>query len=392
MQDSIRLGVIGCGGIAEQHRSYFAKIDGLKLAGATDVAPGAAQAYLDGAKAQNVRLADGARTHESGQALIASGECDAVLIATPHYQHPEFASVALSAGLHTLVEKPLAVSVADADALLDIRAQHPTPVFAAMFNQRTHPVWRMVKRLIDDGRLGALRRTAWTITDWFRTDAYYGSGGWRATWAGEGGGVLLNQCPHNLDLFQWFAGMPSRVRAVVGLGKHHKIEVEDEVTAVLEYPGGATGTFITSTGEAPGENRLVLVGDKATLIAGLGGGPATQGGLSGGAAGGGYVQLLENDPPADVFRRDSPERFAKPTVHRYDITPGGPSEDHLAITRNFVQAVLQDEPLIAPAEQGLHGLELGNAMLLAGLEDRAVDLPLDRGAYQARLESLIAGS
>ncbi|MEM9294645.1 MAG: Gfo/Idh/MocA family oxidoreductase [Planctomycetota bacterium] len=389
MTSSVRLGVIGCGGIARHHRSYFAQIDGLVLAGAADALPEAAGDYLAQAP-ELTPVAPDAQAYSSGASLIESGQCDAVLIATPHHDHPRLAAAALEAGLHVLVEKPIAVSVAEADALLEARSRFPDPVFAAMFNQRTHPIWRTVKSLIDDGRLGELRRTAWTITDWFRTHAYYASGGWRATWKGEGGGVLLNQCPHNLDLFQWFAGMPRRVRAVVGLGRRHPIEVEDEVTAVLEYGNSATGTFITGTGEAPGENRVVLVGDRATVVATLGGPGA--GGTAGGASSGGTVTLYACQTPVSAFLRTSPEPFGKPEVVTHDLTPSGEFEDHLAITRNFVNAIRHGEPLIAPAEEGVHGLELGNAMLLAGLEDRAVDLPLCRSAYAKRLDALVAGS
>ena len=207
----------------------------------------------------------GAKTFTSSEAMIRSGDVDAVLIATLHYDHTTIGIDALQQGIHVLVEKPISVHVADAQKLI---AAHTDPkvVFAAMFNQRTDPKYIRTKRLIESGELGEIRRVQWTITDWFRPEAYYASGGWRATWKGEGGGVLLNQCPHNLDLLQWLCGMPIKMPAFCRLGKYHNIEVDDEVTAYFEYPNGATGVFITTTGEAPGTNRLEIVGDRGKVV------------------------------------------------------------------------------------------------------------------------------
>ena len=376
--DPVRLGVIGCGGMARGHMKYFNSIDGLKFVAAADVSRSSVEAVAEEHEVH---------AYESGEKLIASGAVDAVMIATPHYSHPALSIAAMDAGLHVLVEKPVAVTAADAQSVNDHHAQHPELIYAAMFNQRTHPVWRMVKRLLDEGRVGRIQRVSWTITNWYRTEAYYQSGGWRATWRGEGGGVLLNQCPHNLDLFQWFVGLPTRVNAIVGLGQFHEIEVEDNVTAMMSFENGGTGTFITSTGEAPGENRLVIVGDKATLIASLGGGNA----VLGGAEGGGTVQLRENVTPVNEHLRTSPERFGKPACNDYVIQPGDKAEDHKAITRNFINAIRLGEPLIAPGEEGIKGLELGNAMLLAGLDQTWIDLPMDREAYRDRLRALGEG-
>ena len=192
---------------------------------------------------------------EEGKDLIASGKCDAVLIAVPHYQHPELAIDAFDHDLHVLCEKPAGVYTKQV-RLMNERAQASDKVFAMMFNQRTNCVYRKMHELVTSGELGAIKRVNWIITDWYRTQSYYDSGDWRATWDGEGGGVLLNQCPHNLDLLQWICGMPSRVHAFCHNGKWHDIEVEDDVTAYLEYPNGATGVFITTTADAPGTNRF----------------------------------------------------------------------------------------------------------------------------------------
>lgn len=374
---TVRMGIIGCGGMANAHVHYYDDIEGLTLTAACD---------LELEKAQSLIGERDAKAFTDAQELMDSGLVDAVLIATPHYAHPVLAEAAFKAGLHVLVEKPVAVTAADAEAINQVHANYPDLTYAAMFNQRTHPVWRMVKHYIDSGKLGTIKRVQWNITNWFRTQAYYNSGGWRATWAGEGGGVLINQCPHNLDLIQWFVGMPEKVTAVVGLGKHHDIEVEDEVTAILEYPGGAVGTFITTTGEAPGENRLTLVGEKGTLIAGLGGG-GTLGGV-----GGGSIQFREVPQGVREYSDTTEERFAGPVINEMLIEPGGKNEDHKAITRNFVNHLLKDEPLIAPAEEGIHGLELGNAMLFSGLLGEPVSVPTDRAAFKSKIQELINAS
>lgn len=369
MMDQVRLGVIGCGGMAQSHMAYFNKVSGLKFTAASDVDP---------ATLKKVTEQYGVTGFDDGHKLIESGLCDAILVATPHYFHPEYSIAGFKAGLHVLTEKPVAVSAKEAQRVNEEHAKVKGKgiLYAAMFNQRTRADWRHVKRMVDSGQIGQLIRVSWTITNWFRTQSYYDSGGWRATWKGEGGGVLINQCPHNLDLFQWFVGMPSKVHAMVGLGKHHNIEVEDEVVAMLEFPNGAVGTFITSTGEAPGVNRLEIVGDNGTLIAGDGG-----------------MRFIQNCIPAREFCRTTSERFATPERVTYDIEPGGKSPEHQGITQNFVNVILgKEKKLIAEGEEGIHGLELGNAMLMSGLTGKPVSLPTDRDAFDNLLKDLIKNS
>ena len=366
--DRVRLGVIGCGGMAQNHMEYFSKVRGLEFVAACDVDAGA----LD-----RVRTKYGIRAFADGFDLIRSGEVDAILIATPHWFHPEYALAGFEAGVHVLVEKPVAVTAKQAEQVnrAYTEASHTGLVYSAMFSLRTRAEWRFVKRMLEQDRIGDLMRVSWTITTWFRTQAYYDSGGWRATWKGEGGGVLINQCPHQLDLFYWFVGMPKRVQAIAGLGKHHNIEVEDEVVAMMEFANGAVGTFITSTGEAPGVNRLEIVGDKGTLVVGDGG-----------------ITLIENGIPAREFCATSTGRFDRPERTNYAIEPGGKNPDHQGITENFVNAILHGEKLIAPATEGIHGLELGNAMLMAGITRKAVKIPTDREAYDELIRELIANS
>ncbi len=310
-------------------------------------------------------------------ALFAANLADAVLIATPHYDHTPLAISALAAGLHVLTEKPLAVHKADCLRMLAAYEARPKreQVFAEMFNQRTDPRFLKLRSLIQNGELGTLRRINWIITDWFRTEAYYRSGGWRATWRGEGGGALLNQCPHQLDLWQWLFGMPARVHAFCGFGRFHDIEVEDQVTAYLEYESGASGVFVTTTAEAPGTNRLEVVGDLGKVV-------LTSAGL----------ELTQNQASMMDFVKNSPDRYTRPVSSTVNIELSPGDRQHNAILSNFVNAILDGEALIAPATEGIASVELSNAMIYSGLSKQTVELPLDAELYAAELARLVKTS
>jgi predicted dehydrogenase len=256
----VRIGIIGFGGMGRGHAGYLMKdeVPGAQLVAVADNSPQALEAARE-------RYGERLQLFDSGEALIDSGSVDAVMVATPHYFHPTFAIRALEKGLHALVEKPAGVYTKQVREMNEV-ADKSDRVFGIMFNQRTRPAHQKMKQIVASGELGEIKRTQYTITNWFRSQAYYDSGGWRATWSGEGGGVLANQSPHNLDLWQWICGMPARVRAFCAFGKYHDIEVEDDVTAFVEYPNGATGTFITSTGEAPGSFNFEIVGDRGRLV------------------------------------------------------------------------------------------------------------------------------
>jgi predicted dehydrogenase len=301
--------------------------------------------------------------------MYLSGTVDAVVIAAPHPFHASLGQSAFRAGLDVLMEKPLAVHKAEAMALIAASKGH---IFAAMFNQRTDSCFQKVRELVQGGGLGELHRFTWTITDWFRTHAYYRSSPWRASWKGEGGGVLINQAVHNMDLLQWIFGMPTKVRATCGFGKYHPIEVEDEVTALLEYRDGATGVFITSSGEAPGINRLEIAGDRGLLV-----------------LDGEHLHLRKNEVPSPQFSRSCKTGYDRPPVWEIEIPlPGGRGSQHEGILRNFVNAILHGEPLIAPGAEGLPSLELTNAILMAAIEDRTVNLPLSAPHYARLLRKL----
>lgn len=364
----VRIGLIGVGNIGTLHMGYFGRIPRLQFTAVADI---------DFPKAQAAAEKYGVRAFDDGVKLMDSGLVDAVLIATPHYDHAPLAIEAFRRGLHVLVEKPIAVTAAAAERAIQEYRKHRKLVFAAMFQQRTCEGWRRVKQLVEEGAVGPIQRVTWIITNWFRSQAYYDSGGWRATWAGEGGGVLLNQCPHNLDMLQWITGMPQKVHAFLGIGKYHDIEVEDEVTAYFEYPNGATGLFITSTGEAPGTNRLEIAGDRGRIV----------------YDGGSVIDLFRTDVSVREFCRTTPESFPRVPGYRMkvevDPTRGG---QHQTITENFVAAILDGAPLIAPAEEGLSSIELANAMIYSGLTGKTVTLPMDRAGYERFLRKLAARS
>lgn len=363
---TVRLGIIGMGNIGRFHADYLLE---QKVSRARLVAVADAMAPLD------VWAAKGLRVFTHGEELIRSGAIDAVLIATPHYQHTTLGIAALDAGLHVMVEKPVSVHKADAERLIATHHRHPQSVLAAMFQLRTEPRYVKMRRLIDDGELGSIMRVSWIITDWFRTEAYYSSGGWRATWKGEGGGVLLNQCPHNLDILQWLCGMPSLVRGFCQLGRYHNIEVEDNVTAYLEWPGGATGVFVTSTGEAPGANRFEICGTRGKLV-----------------LENSRLNFTRNETDMREFSRTARTGFARPAVWNVEIPFDNTPAQHATLTQNFVDAILDQVPLIAPATQGLNSVELANATLLSSLTGQTIHLPLDSAAYEQTLQRLIAES
>lgn len=360
---AIRLGIVGVGAMGSHHART--PLEGAEWAAVCDSDPSKLEAWKN------------LPAFSSHRDLIRSGSLDALVIATPHYSHTTIGIDALKAGLHVLVEKPISVHVADARRLIKAHSR-PGQVFAAMFNQRTDPAFIKIREMVRGGDLGTIRRIQWTVTDWFRSQAYYDSGGWRATWAGEGGGVLLNQCVHNIDLLQWIFGMPERVRAVCHYGRHHNIEVEDDVTAIMDYADGATAVLVTSTGEAPGINRLEISGERGRLTLQED-----------------KLVFLRNEVETRAHSDSTREGYAPPSFWEAQIplpqnSPAG--GQHAAVLQNFADAIRDGVPLVAPAEEGLASVELINAMLLSSSLDRPVNLPISPARYSAFLRGRIAGS
>jgi predicted dehydrogenase len=361
---TVRFGIVGVGNMGVGHAIYFKNLQNATLAAICDIDKTRAEAT-----AQRYQVP----AFTSHQAMIVSKQVDALLIATPHYDHEPITIDALEAGLHVLVEKPLAVTTKQGHHMVQAANKHPELKFGIMLQLRAFPIYKKLRELIAAGELGEITRITWLITDWFRTWTYYASGGWRATWKGEGGGVLLNQCPHNLDLIQWLTGlMPQRITAIGTIGKRHPIEVEDEVSAILEYSNGAIGHFITTTGEAPGTNRLEIAGDRGIVV-----------------AENGRLHFRRTRESVTDVLKTSPLSFPSPETWDFDVPIQGVPEGHQAITQNFINAVVRGDSLIAPGVEGIHGLEIGNAMLMAALTRQAVELPVNPDAYEAFIAQMI---
>ncbi|WP_334078176.1 Gfo/Idh/MocA family oxidoreductase [Paenibacillus sanfengchensis] len=368
--DQVRFGIIGIGNMGTSHaKQLLHDIRGARLTAVCDSNP----ERLRWAKEN---LPESMLTFPDADAFFASRAMDAVLVATPHYDHPDLAVRAFENDYHVLVEKPAGVytkAVRD----MNLAAAKSGQKFGIMYNQRTNPLYAKLRDLVSSGELGEIRRTNWIITNWYRAQSYYDSGGWRATWAGEGGGVLLNQDPHQLDLWQWTTGMmPKRVRAFCHFGKYRNIEVEDDVTAYVEYDNGATGLFVTTIGEAPGTNRFELSGDNGKIV-------AEDGKLT-------FWRLRVPEPK---FNAEYTGGFGQPECWKCDIPVGeGIGQQHRGILQNFTDAVLRGEPLLAPGEEGILGLTLSNAMHLSAWTSDWVELPLNEDLFYAKLQEKIKSS
>jgi predicted dehydrogenase len=366
--NEVKLGIIGIGNMGSAHAKSIlsGNIEGMRLAAVCDID--------EGKRAWAEKNLPGVPCYEHYEELLESGDVNAVLIATPHYLHPVIAVAAFAKGLHVLSEKPAGVYTKQVEEM-NAAAKRSGKVFGIMYNQRTNPLFAKARELVQSGRLGELKRCVWIITNWYRTQAYYDSGTWRATWAGEGGGVLLNQCPHNLDLWQWIFGMPKKVRGFCSYGKYHDIEVEDDVTVYAEYENGATGVFITTTGEAPGTNRLEISGDRGKLL-----------------VEDGKIRFWELQEPERTFCKTCKEGFATPETLYTEITAQNEGKAHNGILQNFTNAILYGEALLAPGYEGINGLTISNAIYLSDWTDNWVDLPIDKELFYQKLQEHIAVS
>lgn len=367
--DKIKLGIIGIGNMGTSHSKNI-------LGGLTPEIELAAVADRREVRRQWCRenLPESVTVLTDGKELIDSGLCDAVLIAVPHYEHPELTMYALEKGLHVMCEKPAGVYTKQVRAMNET-AEKSDKVFGMMFNQRTNNLFQKMHEIVHSGELGEIKRVNWIVTDWYRTQIYYDSGEWRATWDGEGGGVLLNQCPHNLDLLQWICGLPCKVHAFCHEGKWHDIEVEDDVTAYLEFANGATGVFVTTTGDAPGTNRFEVT-------------------LTGG-------QLVFENNKLIVKKLEINERdfcktakggFEKPKVNEEVFERVEVIQQHAGVLNAFAGNILHGTPLIADGAEGINGLMLSNAMHLSGWLGQTVELPVDEDLFLEELNKRRAAS
>jgi predicted dehydrogenase len=370
MLENVRIGIVGIGGMGTNHADYLSagQVPGAQLTAVCDIDP----QRLERAKQ---KYGDKIALFEDAEAMYSSGLVDAVIIATPHYFHPPLACKAFAKGLHVLTEKPAGVYTKQVREMNEA-AIASGKVFGIMFNQRSNPLYQKLRDLVTSGELGEIKRTNWIITNWYRPQSYYDSGGWRATWAGEGGGVLTNQDPHQLDLWQWICGMPQRVRAFCHFGKYHDIEVEDDVTAYVEYANGATGVFVTSTGDAPGSNRFEISADRGKVV-------IEDGQLT-------FWRLRQSERQ---FNKEWKRGFGEPECWKCSVPTGQlKGSQHRAVTENWVNSIRKGTPLLAPGIEGINGLQLSNAMHLSAWTDDWVSIPVDEDKYYAYLQERIKNS
>ncbi|MDF2537628.1 MAG: oxidoreductase [Herbinix sp.] len=367
--ENLRIGIIGVGNMGSIHAKNIIKgeIPGAVLTAVCDINP-------DRLKWAKENLNDSVQLFDQADAMYEANVIDAVIVATPHYDHSPLAIKAFEHKLHVMTEKPAGVYTKQVREMNEA-AKASGKVFGIMYNQRTNPLYQKLKDLIESGELGGIRRTNWIITDWYRSQSYYNSGGWRATWAGEGGGVLLNQDPHQLDLWQWTCGMPKRVRAFCGFGKYHDIEVEDDVTAYVEYENGATGVFVTSTSDTPGTNRFEVSGDRGKIV-----------------IEDGKITFWRTRVTEQQFSAEYKDGFGQPECWKCEIPVWGQNLQHVGILRNFVDAIKNGAKLLAPGEEGIRGLSISNAMHLSAWTDQWVDLPLNEDLYLSMLQERIKQS
>ena len=378
MADKVRLGIIGLGTQGSTYAKMIADgmVPNMVVAAIADVDPAA--------RRKAAELYPDAPVYEDYVALLEGGDVDAVVTTVPHYLHPEMGIAALSRGIHALVEKPAGVYTKQVKELLSFAAAKPELTFAIMFNQRNNPLYRRLKEILDAGEIGAIRRSNWIITTWWRPQGYYEQSEWRATWGGEGGGVLVNQAPHQLDLWQWLCGVPKSVYSKVAYGFRRDIAVEDEVTAVVDYGGGATGVLVTATHDLVGTDRLEILGDRGKIV-------------------------VENSKTATVTRLIKPERELSDGMSIEDVRKlfrGQANTDdmyaqeviefesvwgeqHAGVLQNFAANILDGTPLIAPGADGINGVRLANAIHLSSWTGREVGLDFDEDEYLALLNERI---
>ena len=374
----VRFGIVGIGQMGGAHAEWLAngQVDNAVLTAVCDVNPQKKEWAAE-------KLPENVKFFDNYIEMLESGEIDAVLIATPHYDHPVIAMEALNRDLHTLVEKPAGVYTKKVREMNELAESKPHLVFGMMFNQRTNPLYQRIKEIVANGEIGEIRRTNWIITTWWRPQAYYDMSSWRATWSGEGGGVLANQAPHQIDLWQWICGMPTKVRANLQYGSHRNIAVEDDVTAFVEYENGATGTFITCTHDIIGTDRFEILGDKGRILV-EGSKKVTVTRLK--ESENALNERLTFADVANIFRGQGLSDIMD--VETFEI-PDQWGTQHVNVMKNFTKSILEGTPLLAPGTEGIKGVTIANAMHLSSWLGKDIELPFDEDLFLAELNKKI---
>lgn len=367
--DIVRFGVIGIGNMGSSHAKnlYDGMIKNAVLTSVCDVDDKKREWAYNNLKSVEV--------YSDFNDMLNKARIDAVIIATPHYLHPVIAIEAFRKKLNVLTEKPAGVYTKKVEEM-NAEALKSNRAFCIMYNQRTNPIFRKAREIMLSGEIGELKRVIWIVTNWYRRQEYYDSGLWRGTWRDEGGGVLINQCPHNIDIMQWITGMPAKITANCYYGKYHDIEVEDDVSAFFEYPNGATGALFTSTGENPGTNRLEISCDNGKIL-----------------IENGKLCMWKYKVPEHEYRYYSSEEYKKLECEYSEFVPEkDTSSAHNKILQNFVNNILFSEELISPGYDGINGLSISNAIHLSDWTKSPVTLPIDSDKFEKMLKERVDSS
>ncbi len=370
MAGKVKLGIIGIGNMGTSHAKNVVegKCPEISLVAIADKNPERIKWFKENVSSEGAFFEDAIE-------MLDSGIIDACLVAVPHFEHTKYAMECMKREIHVMVEKPAGVYTKEVREMNAEAEKHPDVVFGMMFNQRTNHVYRKMRELVQSGEYGRIRRTNWIITNWYRPQVYYDSGDWRATWSGEGGGVLLNQCPHQLDLWQWICGMPVRIQSHLQYGLWHDIEVEDDVTVYAEYENGATGVFVTTTGDAYGTNRFEIQMDKAKLV-----------------VEDEKLRVWEFDMAEPEFSKTNEKPFGSVKATEIEVETDGQNPQHPGVLNAWAGAILRGEPLVAHGSEGINGLMLSNAMHLSSFLGKTVKLPIDEDLYYEELKKRMANS
>jgi predicted dehydrogenase len=368
MSEKLRYAVVGIGNMGGKHVLLYKEgdIKEMELVAVCDINP----KKFEFALSQVPTL----HTYTDYYEMLDKEKLDAVIIAVPHYFHPEYVKAAVERGINALSEKPAGVYTKEVKEVANF-VKGTDKTAALMLNQRTNCIYRKVRELVQSGDYGQIRRTNWIITDWYRTQSYYNSSDWRATWDGEGGGVLMNQAPHNIDLWQWICGMPKSVRAFCHNGLWHDIEVEDDVTIYVEYPNGATGVFITTTGDCPGDNRFEITMDRAKIVC-----TSSE------------IKMYELSSNINDYTYAENDGFTKLESHEVKVETDGENPQHAGVVNAFASHILHGTPLVADYSEGINGLTICNAAYLSSWLGKTIDLPLDEDLYLEELNKRRASS
>jgi len=371
--DKVRYGIIGFGAHAEQCYAEMIikkkQLENAEVTAITEVNP---------LRVENVKnnYPNTITWFNDYIKMLDSGLIDACIVTSPHPFHPEMVIACLKRNIPVMCEKPAATCTKKVFEMIEA-SKHSKALFGMMFNQRTNCVYRKMKEMIKNGEIGELQRINWIISNWYRPDRYYTIAPNRATWKGEGGGLIINQACHQIDLLQWLIDeMPESINGFLENGAYHDIECDDEFTLYLKYKNGAKGVFTSTTGEFPGVNRLEISGTRGRLT-----------------VEGDRLIFNKSSFSSKSFSELAMGPYNRPRQETIEIKTDGENLQHLGIMRNFTNAILGKEELKVPGSEGLKALEIINSAIYSSWHDNMlVKIPVDPEIYYKELNEHIANS